>query len=64
MDLVRYSNQLQSYTQKSMIDLFLTNNKPLFLDVKAVPSVSMGADHRIAMAIVRINNAELEKSWF
>jgi len=38
----------------SMIDLFLTNNKALFLDVKTISSVSMDADHRLVMAKVRI----------
>ena len=41
-----------------MIDLFLANNKALFLDVQAVPSVSMDADHRLVMAIVRIKKPE------
>jgi len=50
----RYSKQTQSYTQMSMIDLFLTNNKALFLDVKTIPSVSMDADHRLVIAKVRI----------
>ena len=41
-----------------MTDLFLTNNQAFFLEVKAVPSVSMYADHRIVMAIVRIKKPE------
>ena len=35
------------------MDLFLTNNNTLFLDVKAVTSVSVDADHRLVMEIVR-----------
>ena len=50
----RYSKQTQSYTQMSMIDLFLTSNIALFLDVKTLPSVSMDADHRLVIAKVRI----------
>ena len=50
----RYNHQMQEYTQKSMIDLFLTNNRNVFMDVKAVPSVSMDADHRLVMAKVRL----------
>ena len=54
----RYNYQLQSYTQRSMIDLFLTNNKALFLVAKVVLSVSMDADHRLIMAIARIRKPE------
>ena len=54
----KYNYQLQSYTQRSIIDLFLTNNNALFLDVKVVTSVSMDADHRLVMAIVRIKKLE------
>ena len=54
----RCNYPLQSYTQRSMIELFLTNNKALFHDVKAIPSVSMDADHRHVMAVVRIMKPE------
>ena len=37
-----------------MIDLFLTNNKTLFLDVKSGPSCSMVQDHRLVLAKIRI----------
>ena len=50
----RYSKQRQSYTQMSMIDLLLTNNKTLFLDVKTIPSVSMDAENRPVIAKVSI----------
>lgn len=50
----RYNYEQQAYTQKSMIDLFLTNNKTLFCDVKSVPSVSLDADHRLVLAKLRI----------
>ena len=33
-----------------MIELFLTNQKSIIKDVKAVPSVSLDADHRLVMA--------------
>ena len=50
----RWNNRETAYTQKSMIDLFLTNNKSLFNDVKAVPSVSLDADHRMVIAKINI----------
>ena len=50
----RYNHQVQAYTQKSMIDMYMTNNKALFLDVKSVPSCSMDADHRLVMANIRM----------
>ena len=43
----RWNNQRQEYTNKSMIDLFLTNQESIINDVKAVPSVSLDADHRL-----------------
>ena len=45
----------------SMIDLFLTNNKALFLDVKTIPSVSMDADHRLVIAKVRIKKPKITR---
>ena len=57
----RYNHQREEYTQRSMIDLFLTNNKGLFLDVKAVPSVSLDADHRLVIARVRIKKPKAKR---
>ena len=37
-----------------MIDLFITNNRALFCDVKAIPSVSLDADHRLVLAKLRL----------
>ncbi len=37
-----------------MIDLFITNNKNLFCDVKTVPSVLADADHRLVLAEVKM----------
>ena len=37
-----------------MIYLFITNNRALFCDVKAIPSVSMDADHRLVLPRLRI----------
>ena len=58
----RYSKQAQSYTNMSMINLFLTNNKALFLDVKTIPSMSMDADHRLVIAKVRIKKPKSTKT--
>ena len=50
----RYNLLIQAYTQLSMIDLLITNNRTLFMDVNSVPSCSMDADHRLVMAKIRI----------
>ena len=57
----RYNRQQQSYTQHSMINLFLTNNKTLFCDVNAIPSVSMDGDHRIVVAKIKIRKPKIRK---
>ena len=46
----RWNEQQQNYTEKSMIDLFLTNKKNLFRDVRTIPSVSFDSDHRMVIA--------------
>ena len=40
-----------------MIDLFLTNQKSIINDEKAVPSVSLDADHRLVIAKLKIKIA-------
>lgn len=50
----RYNNTLQDYSDKTMIDLMLTNNKNIFKDVKAIPSVSLDSDHRMILGKIRI----------
>ena len=57
----RYDQQQMNYIQKSMIDLFLTNNKRIFMDGKAVPSLSIDADHRLVLAKIRINKPKETK---
>ena len=42
----RYDSGRQRYTGHSMIDLVAANNKKMFRDVKAIPSVSVDSDHR------------------
>ena len=37
-----------------MIDLFLTNDKKLFRDVKALPSASFDSDHRLVLATLNL----------
>ena len=37
----------QRYTGHSMVDLVAANNKKMFRDVKAIPSVSVDSDHRL-----------------
>ncbi|XP_076030920.1 uncharacterized protein LOC143019109 [Oratosquilla oratoria] len=44
----------QEYLQKSMTDLVLASRKSLIHDVKAIPSISFGSDHRVVVALVNI----------
>ena len=57
----RWNNQRQEYTDKSMIDLFLTNQKSIINDVKAMPSVSLDADHRLVIAKLKIKDSSEKK---
>ena len=50
----RWNSRDLIYNEKSMIDLFLTNNK-MFRDVKAIPSVSMDADQRMVLAKIDVS---------
>ena len=50
----RWNEALQQYTDKSMIDLYITNNKNLFNDAKSVPSISLDSDHRLVLAKIKI----------
>ena len=45
-----WNEALREYTSKSMIDLFLTVDKNIFRDVRAVPSLSMDSTHRMVIA--------------
>ena len=44
-----------------MIDLFITNNRALFCDVKAIPSVSLDADHRLVLGKLRIKKPKEQR---
>lgn len=50
----RWNEVRQEYVDKSMIDLVATSKKQLICDVKAVPSVSLDADHRLVVTKVRL----------
>ena len=50
----RWNEDRQEYTEKSMIDLITTNKKQIICNVKAIPSVSFDADHRLVVAKVRL----------
>ena len=45
-----WNNEAQQYVSKSMIDLFLTSDKKMFRNVRAVPWLSMGSTHRMMVA--------------
>ena len=49
----RWNGEEQRYTDMSMIDLFATNNKCLFTDVKAIPSMSLDSGHRMVLAKIK-----------
>jgi exonuclease III len=51
----RYNNQTENYDQKSQIDFILSSNKALFADVKAIPSVSLDADHRLVVGKMKLH---------
>ena len=44
-----WNNEAQEYVSKSMIDLFLTSDKTIFKNVRAVPSLSMDSTHRMVI---------------
>ena len=58
----RWNSRVLQYTDKSMIDLILTNNKRIFRDVKAIPSVSCDSDHRIVVGKLRLDKPKVCKS--
>ena len=57
----RYDQQQRNYTQSSMIDLFIVNNRVLFCDMKAIPSVSLDTDHRLVLAKLRIRKPKEQR---
>ena len=50
----RWNSALNSYVDKSMIDLAVTNNRNLFKDVKSIPSVSCDSDHRLVLVKLKL----------
>lgn len=58
----RFNNDRDEYTDKSMIDLFATNNKTLFKDVKAIPSLSCDSDHRLVVANLQLTTPKTRAS--
>ena len=45
----RWNSAMGTYTEKSMIDLAITNNKNMIRDVRSIPSVSFDSDHRLLL---------------
>ena len=58
----RWNSMRGQYTDKSMIDLALTNNKNLFRDVKSVPSVSLDSDHRLLLIKLKLSKPKQIKA--
>ena len=58
----RWNQAVGAYTEKSMIDLAISNNKNLFRDVKSVPSVSFDSDHRLLLIKLKITKPRPVKS--
>ena len=57
----RWNSRDLIQNEKSMIDLFLADNKTLFRDVKAIPSVSMDTDYRMVLAKVGVRVPKRKK---
>ena len=47
----RWNENQQNYSDATLIDFVLTNNKKIFRDVKAIPSVSLDSDHRLITCV-------------
>ena len=58
----RWNTARRAYTEKSMIDLALTNNKNLFRDVKSIPSVSMDSDHRLLLLKLKLSKPKQKQA--
>ena len=50
-----FNYEQQCYTNHSLIDIFLTSDRRIFCDVKAVPSVSLDSDHRLLLANLKLS---------
>ena len=55
----RWDEAQENYRDKSPIDFVLTNNKRIFKDVKAIPSVSLDSDHRLIVAKMCVERRRL-----
>ena len=56
-----WNSEQQQYVSKSMIDLFLTSDKRIFQNVRAVPSLSMDSTHRMVIATLAWKTENLPK---
>ena len=56
-----WNNEAQQYVSRSMIDLFLTTDKKIFQNVRAVPSLSMDSTHRMVVATLAWKTEKLPK---
>ena len=56
-----WNSEAQQYVSKSMIDLFLTSDKKMFRNVRAVPSLSMDSTHRMVVATLTWKTEKLPK---
>ena len=54
----RWQERRAAYVERSQIDFFVTSNKSLFRDTKALPSVSGDSDHRMVISKVRIGKVK------
>ena len=54
-----WNSEAQQYVSKSMIDLFLTSDKKIFKNVRAVPSLSMDSTHRMVIATLNWKTEKL-----
>ena len=54
----RWNGEVGSYTEKSMIDLIMVNDKRIVNDVKSIPSVSLDSDHRLLLGKFNLESPE------
>ena len=58
----RWNSALNNYTDRSMIDLALTNNRNLFKDVKSIPSLSCDSDHRLVLVKLKLRKPKVRRA--
>ena len=58
----RWNSVEGRYVDKSMIDMFLVNDKRIARDVKSIPSVSLDSDHRLVLGKFKLRKPQILRS--